>query len=89
MAAANAMDSFTTWLRTSDLHAQLSVLMIVSGVATFLTLFFGPTAPYGRYVHKHTYLQRLYPATPVVPTCRYQRKGWGFMLNANFAWLVG
>ncbi|GFH11203.1 steroid 5-alpha-reductase DET2 [Haematococcus lacustris] len=32
-----------------ELHHQLALLMVVSGAATFLTLMFGPTAPYGRY----------------------------------------
>lgn len=30
-------------------HSLLAWLMIVTGLATFLTLLFGPTAPYGRY----------------------------------------
>lgn len=33
-----------------QLHTQLCWVMIVSGVATFVALLVGPTAPYGRWV---------------------------------------
>ena len=33
-----------------ELHWYCAVLMILSALPTFLTLVFGPTAPYGRYV---------------------------------------